>query len=118
MTVYHYPNCSTCRKALKWLADHDIAFDAIDIVASPPSVPIIRRLHRQSGLPIARLFNTSGERYRAGHFSRRLKTMTDDEAYEALASDGKLIKRPLVDAGAAVLVGFHPDDWARTLLTS
>lgn len=116
VTIYQYPKCSTCRNALKWLQEHKVPFNAIDIVASPPSARTLRELHKRSGLPLARFFNTSGESYRAGNFRDRLKTMSDADAYAALAADGKLIKRPLVDAGEAVLVGFDPAGWSETLL--
>jgi arsenate reductase len=115
ITIYQYPKCSTCRNALKWLAAHGIKATAIDIVASPPSAAVIRRLHEQSGLPIAKFFNTSGESYRSGNFKEKLKTMSDAEACRALAADGKLIKRPLVDAGGTVLVGFDAAAWATAL---
>ena len=105
-SVWQYPKCSTCRKALKWMAERDVTFEATDIVAKPPSATKLRDLWKRSGLPIARFFNTSGESYRAGGFKEKLKTMSDAEALAALAADGKLIKRPLVDTGAAVLVGF------------
>ena len=104
--VWQYPKCSTCRKALKWMSEHEIAFDATDIVVKPPSATKLRDLWKRSGLPIARFFNTSGESYRAGAFKEKLKTMSDAEALAALAADGKLIKRPLVDTGDAVLIGF------------
>jgi len=104
--VWQYPKCSTCRKALKWMTERDVAFDATDIVSKPPSAAKLRDLWKRSGLPIARFFNTSGESYRAGGFKEKLKTMSDAEALAALAADGKLIKRPLVDTGDAVLVGF------------
>jgi arsenate reductase len=116
ITVYQYPKCSTCRNALKWLASHHISVNAIDIVSSPPSASTLQRLHRQSGLPLSKFFNTSGESYRGGNFKERLKTMSDADAFKALASDGKLIKRPLVDAGQTVLVGFDPPAWAAALL--
>jgi arsenate reductase len=106
ITVYQYPKCSTCRKALKWLDAHGVTYEARDLVASPPSATALRDLHRRSGLPIARFFNTSGESYRAGGFKERLKALSDAEALAALAADGKLIKRPIVDTGKAVLVGF------------
>ena len=106
ITVYQYPKCSTCRNALRWLGAHGIAYRAIDLVATPPSRQALRDLLRRSGLPIARFFNTSGESYRAGDFKARLATLSEAEALEALASDGKLIKRPLIDAGDAVLVGY------------
>jgi arsenate reductase len=116
ITVYQYPKCSTCRNALKWLASHQISVTAVDIVSSPPSAATLARLHRQSGLPLSKFFNTAGESYRAGHFKERLKTMSDAEAFRALASDGKLIKRPLVDAGGTVLIGFDAPGWTAALL--
>ena len=116
VTVYQYPKCSTCRTALKWLADYGVAVAAIDIVTAPPSAATLRRLHTQSGIPLAKFFNTSGESYRQGRFKDRLKTMTDADAYVALASDGKLIKRPLVEASSTVLVGFDPAAWTAALL--
>ncbi len=100
---------------MKWLADRGLAVNAIDIVTAPPSAATLRQLHQRSGLPLARFFNTSGESYRNGRFKERLATMSDAEAYAALAADGKLIKRPLVDAGDTVLVGFKPDAWATAL---
>ena len=115
ITVYQYPKCSTCRNALTWLGERGIDVKAVDIVLSPPSASTLQRLHMQSGLPLAKFFNTSGESYRNGHFKEKLKTMSDAEAYAALAGDGKLIKRPLVDAGGAVLVGFDPKAWATAL---
>lgn len=115
LTIYQYGKCSTCRNALKWLDARGIAYAPIDIVSSPPTAPTLRRLHEASGLPIARFFNTAGESYRAGGFSQRLKTMSLDEAYASLAADGKLIKRPLVDANGAVLVGFDEARWAGAL---
>ncbi|MCC7043841.1 MAG: arsenate reductase family protein [Acidobacteria bacterium] len=115
ITVYQYPKCSTCRNAMKWLAAHGIEARAVDIVSAPPSATLIRRLHEQSGLPLAKFFNTSGESYRRGDFKERLKTMSAAEAYQSLAADGKLIKRPLVDAGGTVLVGFDAAAWKTAL---
>jgi len=111
--VWQYPKCSTCRKALKWMTDHAVAFDATDLVAKPPSATKLRDLWKRSGLPIARFFNTSGESYRAGAFKEKLKTLSDADALAALAADGKLIKRPLVDTGDAVLVGFDEAAYAK-----
>lgn len=112
ITVYQYPKCNTCRNALKWLGEHGVDVKAVDIVVSPPSASVLRQLHARSELPLARFFNTSGESYRHGNFKEKLKTMSEAEAYAALAGDGKLIKRPLVDAGDTVLVGFDPKIWA------
>ncbi len=113
--VYQYPKCGTCRKALKWLDAHGVAYAATDLVASPPSAAALRDLLERSGLPIAKLFNTSGESYRAGGWKDRLKTTSEAEAIAALAADGKLIKRPIVDAGAKVLVGFDEEAYAAAL---
>jgi len=115
ITIYQYPKCSTCRNALKWLTGRGIDVKSVDIVATPPSASVLKRLHQQSGLPLARFFNTSGESYRTGNFKEALKTMSEADAYKALAADGKLIKRPLVDAGDAVLVGFDEAVWAAAL---
>lgn len=106
VTVYHYPNCSTCKKALKWLAARGVDHRAIDIVKTPPARIELERMWKASGLPLKKLFNTSGQSYREGRFGERLATMSEGEALDALAADGKLIKRPLLDAGSFVLVGF------------
>lgn len=113
--LYQYPKCSTCRKAVKWLEQRGVRFEAVDLVAQPIALLKLKDLHERSGLPLPRFFNTSGESYRAGGFKDRLKTMTDAEAFEALAADGKLVKRPLLDLGSAVHVGFDEAAYARAL---
>lgn len=112
ITVYQYPRCSTCRKALKWLEARGVAHETVDLVAEPPDATTLRALWERSGLPVARFFNTSGQSYRAGGFKDLLPKMSDDEALAALAADGKLVKRPLVDGGDFTLVGFREPDWA------
>jgi len=104
--VYHYPKCSTCRKARKWLDEHGIEYKESDLVAQPISLAKLRDLHARSGLPIARLFNTSGESYRTGNFKERSKKMSEAELLSALSKDGKLVKRPILDTGEQVLIGF------------
>jgi arsenate reductase len=104
--VYHYPQCSTCKKALKWLSAHDAAVELIDIVKHPPSKRELREALLGSGLPLKKLFNTSGLSYREGKFGERLATMSEAEALDALAADGKLIKRPLLLGKGFALVGF------------
>ncbi|HNS97613.1 MAG TPA: Spx/MgsR family RNA polymerase-binding regulatory protein [Polyangiaceae bacterium] len=111
--VYHYPKCATSRKALAWLDKHEIAYEAIDLVATPPSKEKLKDLWKRSGEPIRKLFNTSGESYRKGGFKDKLATMSDADALTALAADGKLIKRPLVDMGQRVIVGFREEDYAQ-----
>ena len=113
--VYQYPNCGTCKKALKWLDAHGVACTKSDLVSDRIPRATLEDLHRRSGLPIARLFNTSGESYRAGNFKERLRAMSEAEALGALAADGKLVKRPILDAGALVLVGFDEAAYARLL---
>jgi len=110
--VYQYPKCSTCRKALKWLEQHGVEHTQSDLVAQPIALAKLRDLHARSGLALARLFNTSGESYRSGGFKERLKRMSEAEALAALAADGKLVKRPIVDAGKIVLVGFDEKQYA------
>jgi arsenate reductase len=111
--VYQYPKCSTCRKALAWLDGHGVEYTKSDLVSERIAFAKLKDLHRRSGLPIGRLFNTSGESYRAGKFKDRLPTMSETDALRALAEDGKLVKRPIVDAGAKVLVGFDADAFVR-----
>ena len=113
--VYQYPKCSTCRKALKWLDQRGVRYEKTDLVATPPSLATLRDLHARSGLPVAKLFNTSGESYRSGNFKEKLAKMSEAEALAALANDGKLIKRPIVDSGRTVLVGFDEDAYEARL---
>ena len=110
--LYHYPNCSTCRKARKWLDAQGIDATLIDLVAAPPAAETVADLWRRSGQPLKKLFNTSGMSYRGGGFKERLPTMSEGEQIAALAADGKLIKRPLLDLGATVLIGFREAAWA------
>jgi len=115
LTVYQYPACSTCRKALKWLEQAGIAYAVVHIVENPPSVDVLKRALAHSGKPIRALFNTSGESYRNGGFKDRLPTLSDEEAFACLAADGKLIKRPLVVSETTGLIGFDEALWSQTL---
>ncbi|HEU4727486.1 MAG TPA: Spx/MgsR family RNA polymerase-binding regulatory protein [Kofleriaceae bacterium] len=115
LVVYHYPNCSTCKKALAWLRAHDIAFEPIDIVKQPPPARVLERAARLGGVPARKMFNVSGEAYRAGKFKERLAGMTDAQAFAALAADGKLIKRPLALGDGVALVGFDEAAWRTAL---
>ena len=115
LAVYQYSKCSTCRNALRWLTAHGVKYESIDIVASPPSLSVLERALSQSGLPIAKLFNASGQSYREGNYKERLKTASEAEALAELAKDGKLIKRPLLVASRVVLVGFDPEVYASQL---
>jgi arsenate reductase (glutaredoxin) len=115
LTVYQYPKCSTCRKALKWLDAQGIPYQSVHIVDAPPSAAALKKLIKQSGLPLRAFFNTSGESYREGGYKDRLPTMSEAEAASALAADGKLIKRPLALTGDTVLLGFDEAVWKHAL---
>ena len=115
MLVYQYPKCGTCRKALKFLDAEGVAHETRDIVTSPPSKTALRNAVQLSGQPVQKFFNTSGQSYRQGGFKEKLKTMSTDQALDALAADGKLIKRPLVLGDGFVLVGFREPEWREAL---
>jgi arsenate reductase len=115
LTFYHYPKCSTCRKARRWLIDNAIEHTSIDIVETPPSKATLKRIKVASGIEIDKLFNTSGESYRTGNFKRRLASMSEEDKFMALATDGKLIKRPLVVGENLAIVGFRPAEYEQRL---
>lgn len=111
-----YPKCSTCRKAQKWLDEHDVDYDIRDIRTENPDLAELELWHQASGLPLKKFFNTSGQLYRSLELSKKLPGMSDAEQYALLASDGMLVKRPiLVTDDNKVLVGFKEDQWAETL---
>ena len=106
-----YPKCSTCKKARKWLEENGIAFDERDIKEENPTRKELVKWHKESGLPLRRFFNTSGMLYRELQLKDKLPNMTEDEMYDLLASDGMLVKRPLLIKDNAVLVGFKQGEW-------
>lgn len=107
--VYQYSKCSTCRKALAFLNQAGVEYESIDIVTRPPSKKLLKEALGLANVPVKKLFNTSGQSYRDGNFGERSKTMSEAEALDALANDGKLIKRPLVLGDGFALVGFDED---------
>ncbi len=111
MLFVHYPKCSTCKKAMSWLNDHNIEFDQRHIVEDNPTVDELRLWHKMSDLPLRRFFNTSGMLYRDLGLKDKLPSMTEDEMYELLATDGMLVKRPLLVLDDTVLVGFKEAEW-------
>ena len=116
IVVYSYSRCSTCRKALAWLQEHHIAYELLDIIETPPSREMLSGASERLGNRKL-LFNTSGQSYRALG-SAVVQAMSDTEAFDALADDGKLIKRPLlITEKGNVLVGFKPEVWAEVLLS-
>ncbi len=116
MLLYCHPACSTCRKARQWLEEHGISYEERDIRSRTPDADELDALARRAGLEPRQMFNTSGQQYRALELSRRLPSMTRREQLELLASDGMLIKRPLLVGDACVLAGFRPAQWAASLL--
>lgn len=111
-----YPKCSTCRKAKKWLDENGVGYTDRHIVEQNPSVDELKMWHEKSGLPLKKFVNTSGMRYRELKLKDRLPRMSEEEQYELLASDGMLVKRPLVIGEEFVLTGFKEADWAEKLL--
>ena len=115
LKVYCYSRCSTCQKALKWLDDHGIEHRDIDIKSGHPDEKALREYYALSGLPLKRFWNTSGIPYRELGLAKRLPEMSEDEQLALLATDGMLVKRPLVVGDGFVLTGFKEAEWAERL---
>lgn len=115
MLFVHYPKCSTCQKAKAWLDAEGVAVEARDIKMENPTEEELRTWHRLSGLPLKRLFNTSGLQYKALSLKEKLPTMSEDEQFALLATDGMLVKRPVLVGDDFALFGFREADWAAHL---
>jgi len=111
MKVYCYSRCTTCKKALKWLDEQGVVYDLIDIKENNPSREELAAWHAMGGLPLKKFFNTSGQIYRAMELSKKLPNMSEDEQLDLLATDGMLVKRPLVIGEDFVLTGFKEAEW-------
>lgn len=111
MLVLVYRKCSTCQKALKWLEEQGIAYEERPIVEQNPTYEELKLWHEKSGLPLKRFFNTSGMLYREQGLKDRLPDMTEEEQLRLLATNGMLVKRPLVISGDLVLAGFKEKEW-------
>ncbi|HEX6593393.1 MAG TPA: arsenate reductase family protein [Bacillota bacterium] len=116
LTLYCYPTCGSCRKAKKWLDEHNITYNEIHIMENPPTKSDILNFMNQSDLPARRFFNTSGKRYRELNMKDKIKDLSREEMAEYLASDGMLIKRPIVTDGEKVTVGFKEETFQQTWL--
>lgn len=116
MLVICYPKCSTCQKAKKWLNEHNIEFTERHIVEENPSYDELTQWIEKSGLSLKKFFNTSGRLYKEMHLKDKLKDMSEEEQIKLLATDGMLVKRPLVVDEDKVLVGFKETEWAEKLL--
>ena len=106
-----YPRCSTCKKAQKYLDDHGIKYEYRDISIDNPSEKELRKWHKMSSLELRKFFNTSGMLYRDLNLKDKLKTMSEDEQFKLLSSNGLLVKRPLLIDGDKVLVGFKESEY-------
>jgi arsenate reductase (glutaredoxin) len=112
VTFYSYPKCGTCRKAKKWFEENNVPFEEIHIVENPPSKERLTELYQKSGLPLKKFFNTSGQKYRELGLKDKVASSSDEELLEILASDGMLIKRPIVTNEQDVTVGFKEENFA------
>lgn len=116
MLFVQYPKCSTCRKAKNWLDEHNIEYESRHIVEENPTAEEIEKWYVKSGLPLKRFFNTSGKIYRENKIKDKLSDMSEAEQFELLATDGMLVKRPIVVGDDFVLVGFKVNEWEEKLL--
>ena len=116
MLFFGYPKCSTSRRAEQWLIQHEVSYNFRDIRLENPTREDLEHLWALSGLPLKRLFNTSGQLYRQMELSKKLPSMTEDEMLDLLASDGMLVKRPILAAKDFALVGFREAEWEDKLL--
>ena len=106
-----YPRCTTCKKAQQWLEEKGIEVTVRDIKEENPSSEELRKWHQESGLPLKRFFNTSGLKYKELSLKDKLPQMSEEEQYELLATDGMLVKRPILVGKEKVLVGFKEKEW-------
>ena len=110
-----YPKCTTCQKAKKWLDDNGVSYELRDIKLDNPSLAELTEWHHKSGLPLKKFFNTSGLSYKSLDLKNKIPTMTEEEMLKLLATDGMLVKRPLLVTDNAVLPGFKEAQWAEVL---
>ena len=111
-----YPKCTTCQRAKKWLDDNGIEYEMRDIKLENPTLEELTEWYGRSGLPLRKFFNTSGLLYKSLDLKSKLPLMSDDEMLQLLATDGMLVKRPLLVGDGFVLVGFKESEWAEQLI--
>ena len=116
MLFVEYPKCSTCQKAKKWLDEHGLQYEDRHIVENNPTYEELKVWYARSGLPLKRFFNTSGLLYKSMQLKDKLPTMSEDEQLQLLATDGMLVKRPVIVMEDKVLTGFKPAEWSEKLL--
>ena len=112
-TFLQYPLCGTCRKAKKWLEENGVPYNNRLIVEENPTVDELKAWIPRSGLPLKKFFNTSGQIYKEMNLKEKLPTMSEEEQIALLATNGKLVKRPLMVSEDTVLVGFKPEEWEK-----
>ena len=115
MLFLEYPPCSTCKKAKKWLDDNGVSYTARHIKEQNPSYEELKAWYEKSGLPLKKFFNTSGLLYKSMNLKDRLPDMTEEEQLRLLASDGMLVKRPIVVTEDRILTGFREAEWEKLL---
>ena len=115
MLFVYYPRCSTCQKAKKWLDENNLKYTERHIVEDNPSYEDLKDWYSRSGLPLKKFFNTSGLLYKDMKLKDKLPAMSEDEQLKLLASNGMLVKRPVLVNGATVLLGFKEAEWAEKL---
>ena len=111
-----YPKCSTCRKAKKWLDEHNVEYTERHIADEKPTYDELKEWHDKSELPLRKFFNTSGLLYKEMKLKDKLPSMSEDEQLRLLATDGMLVKRPILVSGDKVLVGFKEAEWGEIIL--
>lgn len=116
MLFIEYPKCSTCQKAKKWLDTNGITYTDRHIVENNPTYEELKEWHERSGLPLKKFFNTSGMLYKEQQLKDKIPNMTEEEQLKLLATNGMLVKRPLIVDGDLVLTGFKEAEWAEKLL--
>ncbi len=115
MLFLQYPKCTTCKKAKKWLDDNGCTYEDRDVKIANPSYEELKEIYEKSGLDIKKFFNTSGMLYKEMNLKDKLGDMTVEEKLKLLATDGMLVKRPIIVKGDLVLTGFKEEDWAKAL---
>lgn len=115
MLFIEYPKCSTCQKAKKWLDENSVEYTDRHIIEDNPTYEELKTWYKQSGLQLKRFFNTSGMLYRSMNLKEKLPAMSEDEQLKLLASDGMLVKRPLIVSDKVIMTGFREKEWAEKL---